>query len=152
LPRLFSELEQFVHNEQLARQRFLDEVTEDGKHKFINGKHVEHSPVKLEPARVPQNIFELLKRYTRRKVPGSFVGLEKIMVHFTRNDYEADICWFGPDKAGAFAPDMMLFPAPDLVVEVPSPSTEKVDRGIRRQDYAATVSGNTGWSIPTPNH
>lgn len=32
---------------------------------------------------------------------------------------------------------MMQFPAPDLVIEVLSKSTEKIDRGIKFDDYAA---------------
>ena len=30
----------------------------------------------------------------------------------------------------------MLFPAPDFVVEILSKSTEKIDRGVKMQDYA----------------
>lgn len=35
-----------------------------------------------------------------------------------------------------FAPDQLKFPAPDLVVEVLSPSTEAIDRGIKFEAYA----------------
>jgi Uma2 family endonuclease len=31
---------------------------------------------------------------------------------------------------------MMEFPAPDFIVEVLSPSTEKIDRGVKFDDYA----------------
>jgi Uma2 family endonuclease len=137
MPRMLTELTRAYIREQAARRRILDEVTEDGKHEFINGEHVVQGPVKLEHTVVSQNIFELLKRYSRRHAPGSFVGIEKIMVHLTRNDYEPDVCWFGPDKAATFSADTMLFPAPDLVVEVLSPSTEKNDRGVKWEDYAA---------------
>ena len=44
---------------------------------------------------------------------------------------------FRPEKADAFAPDQMKFPAPDLIVEILSPSTEANDRGIKFLDYAA---------------
>jgi Uma2 family endonuclease len=66
-----------------------------------------------------------------------YVGFEKIMVSLTRNDYEPDICFFGTAKAAAFTPDQMRFPAPDLVVEVISESTERNDRGVKFEDYAA---------------
>ncbi len=65
------------------------------------------------------------------------VGVEKVMIRLTRNDYEPDICFFGKEKAKDFAPDQMLFPAPDFIVEITSPSTEKTDREEKFIDYAA---------------
>ena len=62
---------------------------------------------------------------------------EKILIVLTRNDYEPDICFFGPEKANAFTPSQSKFPAPDLIVEVLSESTEANDRGIKFEDYAA---------------
>lgn len=59
------------------------------------------------------------------------------MISLTRNDYEPDVCFFGNDKAKNFTPTQTQFPAPDLVVEVLSESTEKNDRQIKFQDYAA---------------
>lgn len=59
------------------------------------------------------------------------------MISLSRNDYDPDIVFFGRAKADAFTPDQMHFPAPDLVVEVLSPSTEDRDRGIKFEDYAA---------------
>lgn len=65
------------------------------------------------------------------------VGMEKVMISLTRNDYEPDICFFTAERAAEFTPDQMHFPAPDFVVEIISPSTEKIDRGIKFIDYAA---------------
>ena len=48
-----------------------------------------------------------------------------------------DICFFGNEKADKFTADQMLFPAPDLVVEILSKSTAKRDKGIKFEDYAA---------------
>ena len=64
------------------------------------------------------------------------MGHEKLLIALTRNDYEPDICFFTQEKAAAFAPDQMKFPAPDLVVEVLSDSTEAIDRGAKFEDYA----------------
>ncbi len=65
------------------------------------------------------------------------IGVEKVMIRLTRNDYEPDICFFSKEKAKDFTPDQMLFPAPDFVVEIISPSTEKTDREDKFIDYAA---------------
>ena len=66
-----------------------------------------------------------------------FVGIEKIIVSLSRNDYEPDVCFFGNDKAKDFKPRQAQFPAPDFIVEVLSDSTEKNDREIKFKDYAA---------------
>jgi Uma2 family endonuclease len=59
-----------------------------------------------------------------------------MLITLIRNDYEPDICYFGPAKAQSFTPDQMKFPAPDLVVEVLSATTEAIDRGVKFEDYA----------------
>ena len=65
------------------------------------------------------------------------VGVEKVMIRLTRNDYEPDICFFKQDTAAEFTSDQMLFPAPDFIIEILSDSTERNDRGIKFIDYAA---------------
>lgn len=59
------------------------------------------------------------------------------MVALTRNDYEPDIVFFSKEKADQFTDDQVLFPAPDFVVEILSKSTAKIDKTIKRADYAA---------------
>ncbi|MGB3848331.1 MAG: Uma2 family endonuclease [Tunicatimonas sp.] len=66
-----------------------------------------------------------------------FIGIEKILISLTSNDYEPDVCFFSTEKAQHFAEDQMKFPAPDLVVEVLSASTEARDRGVKFSDYEA---------------
>ena len=58
------------------------------------------------------------------------------MISLTRNDYEPDICFFKKEKSAKFKEGQKLFPAPDMVVEVLSRSTEKFDRGIKFEDYS----------------
>jgi Uma2 family endonuclease len=65
------------------------------------------------------------------------VGQEKVLITLTRNDYEPDIVYFGPQKAQSLTPDQVKFPAPDFAVEVLSTSMESNDRGIKFLDYAA---------------
>lgn len=59
------------------------------------------------------------------------VLVKKALVELTRNSYEPDICYFGPAKAADIKPDLLYFPAPDLVVEVLSKSTQKNDWEIK---------------------
>jgi Uma2 family endonuclease len=135
LPLIARELEAILAAEQEKRHRFYDEITETQKAEFINGEIIVHSPVKLRHERASANLFILLSSYVRKHNLG-YVGHEKLLVTFTRNDYEPDICFFGQVKAQTFSADQTKFPAPDLVVEVLSNSTQAIDRGVKFEDYA----------------
>lgn len=103
---------------------------------FINGEIVFHSPVKLQHNRATKLLCGLLNAFVMKNKLG-FVGIEKIMISLTRNDYEPDVCFFGNDKAKDFKNKQVQFLAPDFVVEVLSDSTAKADRETKFQDYAA---------------
>jgi Uma2 family endonuclease len=122
--------------EREAREHFYDVITEDMKAEFINGAMIVQSPAKLRHSNCSENALLLLKVYVGKHNLG-VVGHEKLLVSLTRNDYEPDICFWSKAKAAKFTPDQMKFPAPDLIIEVLSPSTEKVDRGAKAEDYAA---------------
>ncbi len=122
--------------EQKKRQYFYQIIDENKKMEFINGEIVFQSPVKLRHNSATKLACKLLDTFVARHHLG-FVGVEKILVSLTRNDYEPDICFFGNEKAKNFTSKQMQFPAPDLVVEVVSESTEKTDRETKFQDYAA---------------
>jgi len=64
------------------------------------------------------------------------VAYEKVMVRFSRNDYEPDICFWRQEKAKDFGLKQSAFPLPDFIVEILSESTKERDRGIKFQDYA----------------
>jgi len=58
------------------------------------------------------------------------------MIALTRNDYEPDLVYFSREKAEQFTEDQVLFPAPDLAIEILSKSTAKRDKTIKKEDYA----------------
>lgn len=122
--------------EQEKRKHFYKIVEENKKMEFINGEITLQSPVKLKHNDATVLLGMLLKAFAAKHKLG-FVGIEKIMVSLTRNDYEPDICFFGTGKAKKFKRNQVQFPAPDFVVEVLSDSTEKNDRETKFQDYAA---------------
>ncbi len=136
LPLYVQHFQSLLQAEHKKRERFYEEISEEHKVEFINGDIVMQSPAKLRHTMASQNLFMLLSLYVSKHQLG-YVGHEKVLVTLTRNDYEPDICYFGPDKSQTFTPDQMKFPAPDLVVEILSPSTEANDRGIKFLDYAA---------------
>lgn len=125
-----------LFDEQKKRRHFYEIVEENKKMEFINGEIVFHSPVKLRHNDATFLLGMLLKAFVAKYKLG-FVGIEKIMISLTRNDYEPDLCFFGNDKSKDFTPTQVQFPAPDFVVEVLSESTTKNDRETKFQDYAA---------------
>jgi Uma2 family endonuclease len=135
LKLLVNELTQLLQEEEQRRQEFYNNISENDKAEFINGEVIMHSPVKWQHLGISGLIFSLMNYYVIMKGCGS-VGTEKLMIQLTRNSYEPDVVFFKKEKAQSFTPGQMLFPAPDLIVEVLSPSTEKYDRGIKFTDYA----------------
>ncbi len=103
---------------------------------FINGEIVFQSPAKLRHTNAVGLLLILLKSFVTKHNIG-FVGSEKMLITLTRNYYEPDFFFFGTEKAKNFTPMQMQFPAPDIAVEVLSPSTERIDRETKFQDYAA---------------
>lgn len=129
-------LDSALKDEQKKRRHFYEIVEENKKMEFINGEIVFHSPVKKQHNSATKLLCKLIDTFVIKHKLG-FVGVEKIMVSLTRNDYEPDVCFFGNDKAKSFKKNQVQFPAPDFVVEVLSPSTAKTDRETKFQDYAA---------------
>jgi Uma2 family endonuclease len=125
-----------LRQEQAARERFREQMHEDMRAEFINGEVFVHSPAKFKHNRTAQRIFKLLDAYVERHKLG-IVGHEKYLVALTRNDVEPDVAFWNARKSSNFTPDQVLFPPPDLAVEVLSESTEQIDRGTKLDDYAA---------------
>ena len=136
LPRYVDTLQTLLTDERARRERFYEEMTEQQKVEFINGEIFMHSPAKIRHTDAVGNLFCLLRIYVSQCNLG-WVGFEKCLICLTRNDYEPDVLFYGPEKAALLQPDQTKLPAPDFVVEVLSPSTERHDRGVKFEDYAA---------------
>ncbi|MFN0079333.1 MAG: Uma2 family endonuclease [Prosthecobacter sp.] len=138
LPEYFREIEQHLRAEAERRQKFYDEVSDDGKWEFIDGQVIMHSPAMNRHLYAVKHLTKLLDTFVSIRRLG-VVHTEKCMCKFPRNDYEPDVVFFSREKAAAFNPKTMLFPPPDLAVEVLSDSTAKHDRGVKFEDYEQHV-------------
>jgi Uma2 family endonuclease len=136
LPKYLEELKSVMSREAEAREKFLEEVSPNEKAEFINGKVVVHSPVRIIHNRLSSRIHLFLTLHLHRH-PVGYLGIEKLMVSLSRNDYEPDVVFWKTEKSRHFTDDQLRLPAPDLVVEVLSESTEANDRGVKFEDYAA---------------
>lgn len=133
---LVSQIQRALHDEHTKRQHFYEIIDENTKMEFINGEIVYHSPVMMRHNLVTKRVLHLIDFYVQIHHLG-FVGVEKILISLSRNDYEPDICFFRAEKAAVFSPNQARFPAPDLIVEILSDSTEHRDRTTKFLDYAA---------------
>ncbi len=122
--------------ERAKRAHFYEIIEENRKMEFINGEIIFHSPVRLWHNEATGFIYQMLDAYVRKNKLGK-VGIEKLLVSLTRNDYEPDVCFWLLEKSRHFTQRQAQFPAPDFVVEVLSTSTEANDRGVKFDDYEA---------------
>ena len=135
-PQLIEEVHKVLMLEKEKREHFYQTITDEEKAEFINGEMILHSPATMKHGDILSRLSGLVQAYVKNNNLG-WVGVEKMMIRLTRNDYEPDLIFFKTEKANQFKPDQLLFPAPDMIVEVLSDSTEKRDRGIKFDDYAA---------------
>jgi len=136
LPEMLGELEARMAQERARREKFYEEFQDGQKAEFINGEVIVHSPNKVRHLEVRDNLHELLRTFVRTHRLG-FVAGEKALCVFPRNDYEPDICYFGPAKAKGLKPKQLKLPVPDFIAEVLSETTCSKDRGQKFQDYQA---------------
>lgn len=143
------ELEAALKAEHKKRLHFYESIDENKKMEFINGEIYFQSPAKLWHTQAVGNLSQLLGAYVDANNLG-IVGIEKLLISLSRNDYEPDVCFFNKEKSKNFAPKQMQFPSPDLVIEVLSESTERHDRETKFQDYAAHGVGEY-WIVDPQN-
>ena len=135
-PKQIKALVDAMEDEKRRRSDFREWLTPHIKAEFINGEVIIHSPVKRRHWKITDLLSRLMSIYADDKDLGS-VGTEKVMIGLERNDYEPDVVFFLAEKEAQFSDEQVLFPAPDLVVEILSKKTAAIDRGVKKIDYAA---------------
>jgi Uma2 family endonuclease len=131
------QLQQYIDEEQRKREAFYDWITEDTKAEFINGEIVMQTPARKQHTDAVVNLTSLLRAFVNEHDLG-FLASETVLIALTRNDYLPDVVFFSQEKAAQFSPRQVKYPAPDFVVEVLSPGTAAIDRGIKFEEYAAS--------------
>jgi Uma2 family endonuclease len=134
-PAIIEQAQERMRDEKERRKAFYNDISPSVKAEFIEGELIVHSPVRKMHNSANGKLYKILDTYVDYHDLG-FVGIEKILIQCSRNDYEPDLCFFANEKAQHFTDDQMFFPAPDFVVEVVSKSTERIDRKVKFVDYA----------------
>ncbi len=129
------QLQEIWQIEQEKRHNFWKNIDESQKAEFINGEGVYDSPIYAKHWLASSNILTELLPHVKKNKLGK-VGVEKVMIRCSRNDYEPDICFWTKEKSENFSQKQSAFPPPDFVIEILSKSTEERDRGIKFEDYA----------------
>lgn len=136
LPLVIAKVSLALQREAKLREQFRDEIEPHEKGEFINGEKIMHSPARESHNHVSSLIVGIFGTYVRVHRKG-VLRYEKALCGFSRNDYEPDIVWFGPEKADLLTPQTTVYPIPDFIIEILSPATETRDRGVKMEDYAA---------------
>lgn len=134
---IIQEAQKKLKAEEEKRKEFYNLIGEDDKAEFINGEIIFHSPVMKTHGDAVGSLYKMLSLFVDKNRLG-WVGIEKIMTRFTRNDYEPDVCFFNNEKAEKFEDKQLLFPVPDFVAEVlskSSPQNIKRDTEVKFEDY-----------------
>lgn len=136
LPLILQAFNFQLENESLARHDFREWLSPEVKAEFINGKKIVHSPARDIHNCVVLWLANILNAFSVKHGLGR-VYVEKALIGLSRNDYEPDLVFFKADRVKEFKRDQMIYPAPDLGVEVLSEPSRDRDRGIKYRDYAA---------------
>ncbi len=134
-PKAFVEAFEEAHREEQQRRRqFVESLSPEVKAEWIDGEAVYHSPAREIHNLIAQGLCAVLDSFSlfRERL---LVRVEKAMIELERDNFEPDVCvWRAADHR--FASDLLLYPRPDLVVEVLSPRTRARDLGKKKDEYA----------------
>ncbi|MGH7683148.1 MAG: Uma2 family endonuclease [Vulcanimicrobiaceae bacterium] len=104
------------------------------RREILDGQlNVTPSPVPRH-ARVVGDIFRLLADHADR-VGGQAFGSDVDIVLSAQNVVIPDVVYIAPDRLHTLG-EKAIYGVPSLFVEVLSPSTQRIDRGKKRQTYA----------------
>lgn len=122
--------------ERKKRIQFRNSIQEKDKAEFINGKVVQIVNFEKRHQDCIAGLLTTIDIFVNKSNLG-YAGGSLLMVELSQNDFQPDICFFKKEKSDNFSEEQVLFPAPDLVVEVLSKGTAKNDRGVKFEDYEA---------------
>jgi Uma2 family endonuclease len=138
-PRMILILDQLQARSQIervAREAYRASLMPNDRREFINGKVVEHVPTRRVHNRVTDRAYDFLSVVCKKRHTGK-VGTRDYLVPLTRNDVIPDVMFWRTETWAKTNPSSFYFPIPELIIEVLSPSTERRDRKIKFDDYAA---------------
>ncbi|HKY19632.1 MAG TPA: Uma2 family endonuclease [Vicinamibacterales bacterium] len=109
---------------------------EDGKrHELIDGEHyVTPTPIRKHQA-IVTNLSGLIWSYLQQHPIGRVYGAPLDVILSNHDVVEPDLLYISNDRAQRLEPSPWVKGAPDLTVEVGSPSTRRRDETIKKRIY-----------------
>jgi Uma2 family endonuclease len=109
---------------------------DDGKlHELIDGEHYVTPSPNVRHQQIQGDLFALMWNYLEARPTGR-VFTSRLDVVFSRFDVvEPDIVYLSHERAGSVLTKANLQGAPELVIEIGSPSTRQRDETIKRHLY-----------------
>jgi Uma2 family endonuclease len=114
----------------------LERAPEDGRRYELYDGEVYVVPAPIPRHQVVQHLATELLRERCRQHGGFAVGSPIDIVLSDYDVVQPDIIFFGPARAHLVDLDRVIRHAPDLSIEILSPSTEATDRGRKLQMFA----------------
>ena len=120
---------------KLGLSDYLKFPMDGRRHELLDGEEIVTPPPTVNHQRILLNVFRILENRTlgRGEVLVSPVGV--VLAKHTA--LEPDVFFISRRRASIAKSDLIRG-APDLVVEVVSPSTQTLDRGRKREAYEAS--------------
>jgi Uma2 family endonuclease len=135
LPDYVAQLSSYLQVEAKRRKAFYNWLDEDTRAEFIDGEIIIHSPAREVHSLALDNLGEQIKAFVVKNNLG-LVRKEQALVRMKRSDVMPDLLFFENEKAKHIKLNTKLYPIPDFVVEIVSPSTEQNDRKRKYVEYA----------------
>lgn len=109
---------------------------DDGqRHELIDGEHyVTPIPIRRHQV-IVGNLFGMIWCYLRERPLGNVYSAPLDVILSAHDVVEPDVLYVSHERARTFAESPWLKGAPDLVIEVGSPSTKRRDGTIKRRQY-----------------
>ena len=127
--------ERMVAADLMTDEQFFGYAPDDRKAELINGVLILPSPAADPHEDLNGFLLSVIRTFVEERDLGVVRGA-KTPVHLgVGHNYEPDVLFVARSRAGIVEHDG-VFGAPDLVIEILSPGTEHLDRGIKRQTYA----------------
>jgi len=119
----------------LTLEQFKRLVKDGMKADLINGVMLVATPASYTHERLFGFLMNLVSLYAEEKGLGVVLGSRSLVEVEPRSGYEPDLCFVAQDRLDIIKETSITGP-PDLVVEIISPSTRRVDAYTKKEGYA----------------
>ncbi len=124
-----------LHIQDVSEELFDDWVDEDTKAELIDGVMIVHSPASPRHDRLAGFLRALMLLFARARKLGLVLGPDALVRLKPRRKVGPDIFFFQQHRLPSPLPEKQFDGAPDLVVEILSPSNRDDDLEIKRPAY-----------------